>query len=353
MSRQSVPVTCLTLIFLVSLLFIATPSTARAGVSVGISVYFGPPAIPVYYQPAAVSPNYIWTPGYWAWDDGYYWVPGTWVPAPAYGLLWTPGYWAWNNGYYNWNQGYWATQVGFYGGVNYGYGYYGSGYYGGAWQGNQFRYNTAITNVDRGRINNVYSSRAGVVDGSSRVSYNGGRGGLTARATQNQLAVQRGHHVAATTVQVKHQSLAAQSRANFSTVNHGHPTVAAVARPLSSTNRPATQHAATQHAATQHAAVQQRAVTQHAVTQHAAVQQRAATQHAAVQQRAAPQRAAIQQQRVVTQRAVAQHAVTQRPVAQRAPAQPARAQTQRRQAPAAARRPAAPQGGNPNHRPGS
>ena len=141
--RQSVPITCLTLLFLFSLIFTATPTTARASVSIGVSVYFGPPAIPVYEQPPDLWPNYVWSPGYWAWDDGYYWVPGTWVPAPEYGLYWTPGYWAYRHGYYSWSQGYWATQVGFYGGLNYGYGYYGNGYVGGSWQGNQFRHNTA------------------------------------------------------------------------------------------------------------------------------------------------------------------------------------------------------------------
>jgi hypothetical protein len=41
--------------------------------------------------------GYLWTPGYWAYDDigGYYWLPGTWVEAPQVGFLWTPGYWSW------------------------------------------------------------------------------------------------------------------------------------------------------------------------------------------------------------------------------------------------------------------
>jgi len=316
-SRPSVPITCLTFLFLLSLLFTAAPNTARADVSVGISVNFGPPAIPVYEQPPNLWPNYVWSPGYWAWSDGYYWVPGTWVQAPAYGLLWTPGYWAWNSGYYNWNQGFWASRVGFYGGVNYGYGYFGNGYLGGAWQGSQFRYNTAFSNVNRNVIVNVYSNRVGWSNNSNFVSYNGGRGGLTVQATQGQLAIRGGYHVAATSVQVQHETIAAHSRANFSTVNHGHPTVAAVARPLS-------------------------------VPQHAAVpQQRAVTQHAAV-----PQTVAAPQQRAVTQRAVAQHAVTQRAVVQRAPAQVSHAQAQPRRAPAvrSVGRPAAPRGGDPNRK---
>ena len=70
---------------------------AFAQIGVGISVNFGPPALPVYEQPICPDDGYLWTPGYWAYDDddGYYWVPGTWVEAPQVGFLWTPGYWGW------------------------------------------------------------------------------------------------------------------------------------------------------------------------------------------------------------------------------------------------------------------
>jgi hypothetical protein len=93
---------------------LSSPSSAQIGI--GISVHIGPPALPVYEQPIAPGPGYLWTPGYWAWNDdaGYYWVPGTWVVAPI-GMLWTPGYWGWNNGLYVWNAGYWGPHIGFYG----------------------------------------------------------------------------------------------------------------------------------------------------------------------------------------------------------------------------------------------
>lgn len=96
-------------------------------VAVGVSVRIGPPALPVYAQPICPGPGYVWTPGYWAWDDGdgYYWVPGTWVVAPV-GMLWTPGYWGWGGGVYLWHPGYWGPHVGFYGGINYGFGYPGT-----------------------------------------------------------------------------------------------------------------------------------------------------------------------------------------------------------------------------------
>ena len=79
-------------LFVLGMLFL--PSATHAQVSVGVSITTPPPPLPVYVQPYCPGPNYIWTPGYWAWGpDGYYWVPGTWVLAPQVGLLWTPGYW--------------------------------------------------------------------------------------------------------------------------------------------------------------------------------------------------------------------------------------------------------------------
>jgi len=63
---------------------------------VGVSITIAPPALPIYTQPICPGDGNLWTPGYWAWDDGdYYWVPGTWVLAPEAGFLWTPGYWGW------------------------------------------------------------------------------------------------------------------------------------------------------------------------------------------------------------------------------------------------------------------
>src|SRR5262252_8599409 len=97
------------------------PAQSRAQVAVGISVQFGPPALPVYEQPLCPGDGYIWTPGYWAYNEdyGYFWVPGTWVFAPV-GLLWTPGYWAFASEGYVWYPGYWGPTVGFYGGIIYG-----------------------------------------------------------------------------------------------------------------------------------------------------------------------------------------------------------------------------------------
>jgi hypothetical protein len=60
-------------------LVVLTMSSASFA-QIRISVAFGPPALPVYDQPLCPGDGYLWTPGYWAWDDDggdYYWVPGT------------------------------------------------------------------------------------------------------------------------------------------------------------------------------------------------------------------------------------------------------------------------------------
>src|SRR5579862_4516053 len=135
----------------------ALPGIASAQVGIGISVGFAPPEIPVYEQPICPGDGYIWTPGYWAWDDDfgdYYWVPGTWVLAPEPGFLWTPAYWGWGGSGFVFYQGYWGPVVGFYGGINYGFGYFGEGYQGGRWDNGRFFYNRSVNNINVVNIHN-------------------------------------------------------------------------------------------------------------------------------------------------------------------------------------------------------
>ena len=212
---------------------VALPLTASAQVYVGISVGYAPPLLPWYPQPLCPGDGYIWTPGYWAWGPyGYYWVPGTWVFAPAVGLFWTPGYWAWDGGYYWWHAGYWGPTVGYYGGVDYGYGYAGYGYAGGYWRGGDFYYNRTITNVDITYIHNTYNQPVNNPGPPmSRVSYNGGEGGIQARATAAQLEYAREQHVPATAMQLHHEQLALDNPAQRFTLNQGRPQIAATTRP--------------------------------------------------------------------------------------------------------------------------
>jgi hypothetical protein len=207
-------------------------SPARAQIDVDVSVDVAPPPLPVYDQPPIPASGYIWTPGYWAWDDatGYYWVPGTWVLPPEPELLWTPGYWGWDNGAYLFHGGYWGPQIGFYGGVPYGFGYTGDGYEGGYWRGGAFFYNRTVNNIANVAISNVFN-KVVVMNNTRNVSYNGGAGGIEARPTPEQLAAANEHHVGATAEQTQHMQAAARDPALSLNNNHGHPTIAATVHP--------------------------------------------------------------------------------------------------------------------------
>lgn len=227
---------------LAALVILVIPAPSFAGVFIGISIGTPPPPLPFYAQPLALVPNDIWIPGYWAWGPGgYFWVPGTWVMAPRPGLLWTPGYWGWDDDAYMWHPGYWGRRVGFYGDIDYGYGYFGRGYVGGAWFGNVFRYNTAVTNVNRTFIRNVYVDRTVVVNkyvSDNRVSYTGGAGGIRANPTAAELRAERERHFGPTPQQRAHIRFAARDRNLLASVNHGRPALTAVARPFTRMRRP-------------------------------------------------------------------------------------------------------------------
>jgi hypothetical protein len=219
-------------VFLAAIMF-AIPAASFAQISVGIAVRIAPPVLPVYEQPLCPGEGYIWTPGYWAYgDDDYYWVPGTWVLAPRVGVLWTPGYWGWGEGGYFWHAGYWGPHVGFYGGVNYGFGYVGVGYLGGRWDRGHFAYNRAVNNVNVTVIHNTYNTRiTNNYSSSTRVSYNGGNGGVRARETAQEQRAAREQHIQATTVQSQHEHAARSDRSQFASVNHGQPNIAATPKP--------------------------------------------------------------------------------------------------------------------------
>ncbi|HZZ63576.1 MAG TPA: YXWGXW repeat-containing protein [Roseiarcus sp.] len=189
-----------------------------------------PPLLPAYSQPALPDPGYIWAPGYWGWNGaGYYWVPGYWALPPSADLLWTPGYWAWNDRDrdYVFHSGYWAPTVGYYGGINYGFGYTGEGYHGGFWRNHQFVYNRAVDDLGTAHVAS-YANQAFAP--ASHVSYNGGRGGTTARPTQAQLATARQQQIGPTPVQIQHQQTASRIRNQSYSENKGAPPISAVAR---------------------------------------------------------------------------------------------------------------------------
>jgi hypothetical protein len=191
-----------------------------------------PPELPVYDQPPIPAPGYIWTPGYWGGSaSGYFWVPGTWVEPPSVGLLWTPGYWGWHDGIYTWSAGYWGPHMGFYGGIDYGFGYTGIGYEGGHWDNGVFAYNRTVNNFGGVHITNVYEKTVVVNETNTRLSFNGGSGGITARPTPEQEAAAHEQHVAADQAQLQHERTASTDKSLLASENHGHPAIAATSKP--------------------------------------------------------------------------------------------------------------------------
>jgi hypothetical protein len=212
--------------------FLALPLATSFG-QVEFSVGWAPPPLPVYEQPACPVAGYIWTPGYWGWDNyyyDYYWVPGVWVAPPRVGLLWTPGWWGWRGGAFVFNQGYWGPTVGFYGGINYGYGYTGTGYWGGRWSGNTFQYNTAVTRVNKTVINNTYVNNSLTRNvNANRTSFNGGNNGIKAEPNAEQKnAMANANKVGPTSQQLNRQQEASKDQNLRASANKGNPNANAI-----------------------------------------------------------------------------------------------------------------------------
>jgi hypothetical protein len=218
-----------TLVFAVAALCISGFSVAQVGVMITIA----PPALPIYDQPVCPGDGYLWTPGYWAWDDSfddYYWVPGTWVMAPEVGFLWTPPYWGWGGDRFIFHDGWWGPQIGFYGGINYGFGYFGVGFVGGRWDNGHFFYNREVMNVNVTEIHNVYNTRV-EINNNNHVSFNGGNGGVDARPRPEEEAAEQGRHIPAVAAQTQHIQEARSNPQLRASENRGRPSVAATSRP--------------------------------------------------------------------------------------------------------------------------
>ena len=220
------------LLFVLVLLAMSSASFGQLRVSVS----FGPPALPVYEQPLCPGDGYIWTPGYWAWDDDagdYYWVPGTWILAPEVGYLWTPPYWAW--------VGRWlplfmmATGVrisGFYGGIDYGFDTSAQASKAAAGENGLLLLQSGRSEREHHqhpqRIQHyVVNNNVNTVN---RVSFNGGNGGVNARPTPEQEAAMHERHLPPAGPQVQHAQAARGNPELRASANHGKPPVAATAR---------------------------------------------------------------------------------------------------------------------------
>jgi hypothetical protein len=59
----------LKMVFVATAILFATPKLyAQISIGISISANIAPPALPVYVQPPCPTPDYMWVPGYWAWD---------------------------------------------------------------------------------------------------------------------------------------------------------------------------------------------------------------------------------------------------------------------------------------------
>ena len=193
-----------------------------------------PPALPDYQQPPCPGDGYIWTPGYWNYaPTGYYWVPGAWVAPPYQGALWTPGYWDYSGSRYGFHPGHWGTHIGYYGGINYGFGYVGLGYEGGYWNSGHFTYNRAYNNVNTTVIHNVYNYNVvNRTNNVTRISFNGGPGGVQVRPRPVEMAASREPYAPRMSTQVSHEQSFRTDRGQFATTNQGRPNNMAISRPI-------------------------------------------------------------------------------------------------------------------------
>jgi len=107
---------------------------------------------------------------------------------------------------------------------------------GGYWRNNNFYYNTAVTRVNTTIIRNTYVHNVTIIN-NTRVSYNGGRGGLNVRPLPAENVAWREQHMAPLPEQVAHAREASTNREQWASVNHGRPAVLTAPRPLETAHR--------------------------------------------------------------------------------------------------------------------
>jgi hypothetical protein len=143
---------------------------------------------------------------------------------------------------YVFHPGYWAAHVGYYGGINYGFGYAGVGFTGGRWEGNAFAYNSAVSNLNSSIIHNTYRDAPVGNSVVSKVSYNGGPGGLTTLPTAEERLVASEPHIPATPLQHRNAQQAAGSPTRLVRAEVGHPALATVGKPVAANTQRAATH---------------------------------------------------------------------------------------------------------------
>jgi len=83
--------------------------------------------------------------------------------------------------------------------------------------------NRSVTNVNIVNVHNVYNERVVNNYNTTRVSFNGGRGGVQMRPTAQEQNWGREQHTAILPAQHQNEMRASQNRQQFANVNHGRP----------------------------------------------------------------------------------------------------------------------------------
>jgi hypothetical protein len=58
-----------------------------------VYVRVGPPVPVIETRVVAPGPDFVWVPGYHAWNAAYIWVPGRWERPPRERAVWVPAHW--------------------------------------------------------------------------------------------------------------------------------------------------------------------------------------------------------------------------------------------------------------------
>jgi hypothetical protein len=98
------------------------------------------------------------------------------------------------------------------------------------WESGRFYYNRSVTNVNITEVHNVYNTTI-INRNETRVSYNGGDGGIRERPSREDESFSRERHIAPVSVQNQHTQEARGNRELRASVNQGRPPIAATQRP--------------------------------------------------------------------------------------------------------------------------
>ena len=164
----------------------AAPAGRATGGGYVIQADEAPPPLPEYDQPPIPAPGYLWTPGYWAWNNvDYYWVPGVWVEPPQPGCCGLPAIGGLSAASMPSEPAIGGRTSDSTAASTTASAIPAAAMKADAGRASNFFYNTAVNSVRSTQVTNVYNSPVVVnnVTTINRVSFNGGKGGIVAAPT--------------------------------------------------------------------------------------------------------------------------------------------------------------------------